>query len=120
MAEARPDPGVRLAAPFKHPWVVLTCLDGGLCLDEGFGALAHGARVGSAMDGIRVFFEMDGYGIYVWPAFGVTAIVLIGLALASLRTLRDNEETLAGLQGERRRRSPVAGGQADGTDGDGR
>ena len=72
------------------------------------------------MDGIRAFFEMDGYGIYVWPAFAVTAIVLIGLALASLRTLRDNEETLESLQGQRRRQAPVAGGQADGTDGDGR
>ena len=72
------------------------------------------------MDGIGVFFEMGGYGVYVWPAFAVTAIVLIGLALASLRTLRDNEETLEGLQGERRRRAPLAGGQAGGTDGAGR
>ncbi len=72
------------------------------------------------MDGIRAFFEMDGYGIYVWPAFAVTAIVLIGLALASLRTLHDNEETLEDLQGQRRRGAPAAGGQADGIDGDGR
>ncbi len=71
------------------------------------------------MDGMRVFFEMGGYGVYVWPAFAVTAIVLIGLVLASLRSLRGNEETLDGLQGERRRRAPVAGAQADGTDGDG-
>ncbi len=72
------------------------------------------------MDGIRAFFEMDGYGIYVWPAFAVTAIVLIGLLLASLRSLHDNQEILEDLQGKRRRRAPVAGGQADGTDGDGR
>ncbi len=72
------------------------------------------------MDGIRAFFEMDGYGIYVWPAFAVTAIVLIGVLLASLRSLHDNEETLEDLRGERRRGAPVAGGQADGTDGDGR
>ena len=72
------------------------------------------------MDDIRAFFEMGGYGIFVWPAFGITAIVLIGLLLASLRSLRDNEETLETLQGERRRRAPVAGGQADGTDGGGR
>ncbi len=72
------------------------------------------------MDDIRAFFEMGGYGIYVWPAFGVTAIVLIGLLLASLRSLRDNEETLETLQGERRRRAPATGGRADGTDGGGR
>ncbi len=70
------------------------------------------------MDGIRAFFDMGGYGIYVWPAFGVAAIVLIGLLLASLRSLHGNEEILEGLQGERRRRAPVAGGQADGKDGD--
>jgi heme exporter protein D len=72
------------------------------------------------MDGIGTFFEMGGYGVYVWPAFAVTAIVLIGLALVSLRTLRDNEETLNGLQGERRRRAPVSGDPPDGADGDGR
>ena len=72
------------------------------------------------MDGIRVFFEMGGYGIYVWPAFGVAAIVLIGLLLASLRSLHGNEETLEGLQGERRRRAAVGGGRAEGADGDGR
>ncbi len=72
------------------------------------------------MDGIRAFFEMDGYGIYVWPAFGVTAIVLIGLLLASLRSLHDNQEILEDLQGQRRRGTPVAGGPIDGNSGDGR
>ncbi len=72
------------------------------------------------MDGIRLFFEMGGYGIYVWPAFAVTAIVLIGLLLASLRSLHGNEETLEGLQGERRRRAAPGGGQAGDADGDGR
>ena len=41
---------------------------------------------------------MGGYGGYVWPAFGVTAVVLLGLLLASLRSLRAREEMLAALQ----------------------
>lgn len=44
------------------------------------------------------FLDMGGYGGYVWPAFGVTAVVLLGLLLASLRSLRAREETLAALQ----------------------
>ena len=34
------------------------------------------------------FLEMGGYGGYVWPAFGATAVVLVGLLLASVRSLR--------------------------------
>lgn len=44
------------------------------------------------------FVEMGGYGVYVWPAFGVTALVLAALAVASLRRLRAREQTLAGMQ----------------------
>lgn len=44
------------------------------------------------------FVEMGGYAAYVWPAFGATALVLIGLALASLRSLRSREHMLEGLQ----------------------
>jgi len=31
------------------------------------------------------FFEMGGYAAYIWPAFGVGALVLIGLLVISLR-----------------------------------
>jgi len=44
------------------------------------------------------FWAMGGYGFYVWPAFGATALVLVGLLLASLRTLRANEARLEALQ----------------------
>ncbi|MFO1155983.1 MAG: heme exporter protein CcmD [Rhodospirillales bacterium] len=44
------------------------------------------------------FVEMGGYGVYVWPAFGVTALVLAVLAVTSLRRLRSREQTLAGMQ----------------------
>jgi heme exporter protein D len=46
------------------------------------------------------FFAMGGYAGYVWPAFGITTIVLIGLLVISLRALRRREATLARLQGE--------------------
>ena len=54
------------------------------------------------------FIEMGGYGGYVWPAFGATAVVLLGLLLVSLRSLRARENALAALQ---RRRSEDGRGE---------
>ncbi len=52
---------------------------------------------------------MGGYGAFVWPAFGVTALVMGWLLAASLRRLRGLERALAahGL-------SPPGGGGAQG------
>ncbi len=38
---------------------------------------------------------MGGYGAFVWPAFGVTALILGWLLAASLRRLRGLERALA-------------------------
>jgi heme exporter protein D len=48
------------------------------------------------------FFEMGGYAIYVWPAFAVAALVMIGLLVASLRTLRAREAVLRRLEAAQR------------------
>ena len=37
------------------------------------------------------FFEMGGYGLYVWGAYGVTALVMIG-ELLMLRNRKRNLE----------------------------
>lgn len=50
------------------------------------------------MEQFMKFLEMGGYAAYVWPAFGITALVLIVLALASLRSLRTRQQMLEGLQ----------------------
>ena len=58
------------------------------------------------MEGLGTFLEMGGYAPYVWPALGVTAIVLIGVAIASLGRLRDSERALDDAEerfGRRRR-----------------
>lgn len=41
---------------------------------------------------------MGGYGAFVWPAFGLTAVVMIGLLVATVRRLRATERALARLQ----------------------
>ncbi|HVO13706.1 MAG TPA: heme exporter protein CcmD [Alphaproteobacteria bacterium] len=44
------------------------------------------------------FLEMGGYAVYVWPAFAVAAIVMVGLLVTSLRTLRAREAVLKRLE----------------------
>ena len=41
------------------------------------------------------FLAMGGYAGFVWPAFGLTALVMVWLLVASLRRLRANESLLA-------------------------
>jgi heme exporter protein D len=53
---------------------------------------------------MAAFFEMGGYGAYVWPAYGLAAVVLIGLLAASLRALRARETALKAFDG-----GPAAG-----------
>jgi len=61
------------------------------------------------MDRVSDFLAMGGYGGFVWPAFGLTALVLAWLLVASLRSLRANERLLGRMQaagaGSRRARS---------------
>ncbi len=47
------------------------------------------------MEQLRSFLAMGGYGAFVWPAFGVTALVMGWLLAASLRRLRCLERALA-------------------------
>ncbi len=62
------------------------------------------------------FFHMGGYAIYVWSSYGLALLVLVGLLLASLGTLRRKERLLRSLEQtlpRRRRRAGVgdAGGE---------
>ena len=56
------------------------------------------------MDKIATFFAMGGYAGYVWPAFGIAALVMIVMVVASLRSLRRREDALAELEKSRARR----------------
>ena len=60
------------------------------------------------MQDLASFLAMGGYAAYVWPAFALTLVVLGGLAVASVRTLRLRERQLRALeagQGSRRARA---------------
>ncbi len=70
------------------------------------------------MEQLRSFLAMGGYSAFVWPAFGVTALVMGWLQAASLRRLRGLERALAehGLTppGGGARRGGAEGGSAKG------
>ena len=44
------------------------------------------------------YLEMGGYAAFVWPAYGLSALIMIGLVLTGWRTLRVRERTLAKLR----------------------
>ena len=52
------------------------------------------------MDGLAKFLDMGGYAAYVWPALGLTVVVLAGLVIASLKSARRREAELAQLEAE--------------------
>jgi heme exporter protein D len=43
------------------------------------------------MDSAQTFLQMGGYAAYVWPAYGIAAAILAGLAIASYRGMRQAE-----------------------------
>ena len=49
------------------------------------------------MEAIATFLGMAGYAAFVWPAYGVTAVVLVALRAASLRALKLRERDVAAL-----------------------
>jgi len=52
------------------------------------------------------FFAMGGYAVYIWPAYGIAAGVIIGLFVWSWRGLAKAERTEAALGRRQRRRVP--------------
>ena len=50
------------------------------------------------MDALATYFAMGGYAAFVWPAYGVAAAVLGGLALQSWRHYRASRDALASVQ----------------------
>jgi heme exporter protein D len=54
---------------------------------------------------IQDFLAMGGYAQFVWPAYGLAAVVLVGLLAISLRQLRKAEAELRALGLSRRERA---------------
>ena len=52
------------------------------------------------MDGFAKFLDMGGYAAYVWPALALTAVVLVGLLVASAKGAKRREAELSALEAE--------------------
>ena len=52
-------------------------------------------------ESVSAFLDMGGFAAFVWPSFAITAVVLVGMLVASLRWLRSTEAALDALQAER-------------------
>ena len=53
------------------------------------------------MDRIADFLAMGGYAVYVWPAFGIAAVLMGGLAVVTLAQHRAARRELERLQQQR-------------------
>jgi len=53
---------------------------------------------------LNEFLDMGGYGVFVWPSYGVSAVILISLIVLSLRHLRKVERELKPLEADRKSR----------------
>ncbi len=51
--------------------------------------------------GMTEFFAMGGYAAFVWPAIGLSALVMAALYIQSHRALRASEAELEALRSER-------------------
>ncbi len=50
------------------------------------------------MEILTSFFEMGGYARFIWPAFGLSFLVLGVLLVTSIRSFKNTEATLTSMQ----------------------
>lgn len=48
------------------------------------------------------FFYMGGHGVYIWPAYLIAAVIVVGILLQTILTMRQRERQLEELRQERR------------------
>ncbi len=46
------------------------------------------------------FFDMGGYGVYVWSSFAIVAVVMTGLAVQSWYDLKTQRKRIAALEAQ--------------------
>ena len=50
------------------------------------------------MSALEHYLAMGGYAAFVWPAYGLVTVVMVGLLVLRLRTLRRTEAALAAMR----------------------
>lgn len=49
---------------------------------------------------MAAFFNMDGYGLFIWPSYVIVFVVLIGLGIQSRKWLANLEKAVQDLKSE--------------------
>lgn len=49
------------------------------------------------------FLAMGGYAAFIWPTYGVAAVLLVGMLVVSLRSMRQREALVDSLRRSRDR-----------------
>ena len=57
---------------------------------------------GNGAQVLSEFLDMGGHGVYIWPAYAIATIVIVGILIQTLRTMRQRERKLKILRQERR------------------
>ncbi|MFQ5533685.1 MAG: heme exporter protein CcmD [Sphingomonadales bacterium] len=57
------------------------------------------------MDAVAALFDLGKYSSFIWPAFGLAAVVMATIAVTSYRALRSAERRLADIERESRGRT---------------
>lgn len=57
------------------------------------------------MEKLTTYFDMAGYGGFIWSSYGMVFVVLLGLWLASRRFVRSSQNELDDLNDKRLHRS---------------
>ena len=52
------------------------------------------------MSQLLTFLDMSGYGNFIWPAFAISAIILLGTLIHSQRFLKRTEKELETLKNQ--------------------
>ncbi len=55
---------------------------------------------------INAFLDMGGYGAFVWPSYGLSALVLIAILWQSHARLKRSDAELESLRGRDREAAP--------------
>lgn len=53
------------------------------------------------MESLAQYFQMGGYAAFVWPAYGLGLIGLVGVLWLSLKSWKDAEQEFSGLKSSR-------------------
>ena len=63
------------------------------------------------MDALLTFLDMGGYGDFIWPAYVIVTIVLVGLLISSRRFVKAAEAELGSIKLPHQRGRREVGGE---------